>query len=381
MTATPEAPLIESPAADPAVDSALEAAAAPETGQDIDLDKAMGDLDFESLDTEGLAKFEAGDEAGIREMLKKHLPAEETPKPADKPKAEEEPTGQETDTEGDDKQTTPGGTIPSRVSIKHIPEGDRSLLMKALDLARAGKPLTEAMREALGGTVEPAAAPASQTPAAQEKPAEAPAPAFTATPETSARVAELQSKLQSLQAEYKEKQAIYDPTAADVLEQMQDVKLDLRDAARDAQTEVRQAQAFHASVLASRERAATAFAEDMKNPQFLDFAEAEITLAEIRRDPIMNSPDWPEKIAQLVKAKYFKEAVAQSAAPPETATRQPIPPAPASKVRLPGSPTGSAFAAGAISPETAFTEISNLSADQIDAILLETEKAQRKAAR
>jgi hypothetical protein len=38
-----------------------------------------------------------------------------------------------------------------------------------------------------------------------------------------------------------------------------------------------------------------------------DYVEDEIILAEAKQDPILNSPDWPEKIFQRVMTKYFKD--------------------------------------------------------------------------
>lgn len=64
----------------------------------------------------------------------------------------------------------------------------------------------------------------------------------------------------------------------------------------------------------SHKRAVTKYAvlfED-KGTGFLDYCEKEIVAAENTKDPIMLSPDWPEKIADRVMEKYFRRKVAET---------------------------------------------------------------------
>ena len=100
---------------------------------------------------------------------------------------------------------------------------------------------------------------------------------------------------------------------------------------------------------------------------FLPLCDDEILLAEAKNDPILNQPDWPEKIGQRVVDKFFSGGAAHS--PNSAGGLSWVPPVPRHSVRLPGSPVGPGFSAGSLSPETAMAEIDKLTPEQQDAFI------------
>lgn len=74
---------------------------------------------------------------------------------------------------------------------------------------------------------------------------------------------------------------------------------------------------FEKLEIESRRRALQKFGHLYSDPKtgFADYTDDEVILAEAKQDPVLDSPDWPEKIAERVMAKYFKVASAPPSVP------------------------------------------------------------------
>lgn len=332
------------------------------------LDEAMAQVNLDHMNESQVADLESGDPARIAKALGLDSPA---PKNDDAAPAS-----------NNNAPANNGEDAPERVSIKALPTAERAKLVKALASVRSGKAPAEAFAEAFGVTPQQAPAANAADPDGEANPA----PAQQQQPETptqskpfAAKVTELETKLATLRAEYESKRAEYDPTAQDTLAEMQDVKLDLRDAKREAEQEAREEQAWMSEQAASHQRAMSQYADLItESPDFLEYCEAEIVLAERKNDPVMSRPDWPENIAKRVSEKYFNGKAANSSASAKD-SYNPIPPAPNQRVRIPGSPVGPAFAPGTLTTETALAEFDKLTPEQQEAAMQEIAKLTSKS--
>lgn len=330
------------------------------------LEEAMKQVNLDNLNEGQIADLESGDHERIAKAL-----GVEPSKVAEAPKKDEPAAPDKKDNEP--PPTNNSDEAPERISIKALPASERAKLVKALTAVRSGKAAPDAFAEAFGAPQAP------ETPAAKpegDKPTDQ-----LQSPEvkTAPKVAELEARLATLKADYDKKKAEFDPTAQDILEQMQDVKLDLRDAKREAEQDAREETAWMNAQAASHERAMSQFADLItESPDFLEYCEAEIVLAERKNDPVMAKPDWPENIAKRVSEKYFNGKAANSSAPAKNEPHNPIPPAPNQRVRIPGSPVGPAFAHGSLTVETAQAEFDKLTPEQQEATLAEIVKRTSK---
>lgn len=328
------------------------------------LEEAMKQVNIDNLNEEQVADLESGDPERIAKALGVAPPkGGEAPKknePASPDKKGNEPPPANSGDEG-----------PERISIKALPASDRSKLVKALTAVRSGKAAPDAFAEAFGAPQAPA------TPAPKpegDKPTDQqPAPEVKTAP----KVAELETKLAELNDAFDKAEAEYAPTGK-LLRDIQKAELDLRDAKREAEQDAREEKAWMSEQAASHERAMSQFADLItESPDFLEYCEAEIVLAERKNDPVMAKPDWPENIAKRVSEKYFKGKAAHSSAPKNEP--QPIPPAPNQRVRFTGSPVGPAFAPGSLTVETAAAEFDKLTPEQQDAALEEIARLTSKS--
>lgn len=249
--------------------------------------------------------------------------------------------------------------MPARVSIKALKPEDRARTVQALDLIRAGRAPADAFAEAFGitgqaqagdGFAQDDAAGFDDSQTLMEVP----------------QVAELEQHLALLQHQYQQAKETYDPVATDLLEQMTDLKLDLREARREAAVVSGHWQGQQSE---SHNRMMDQFSDLITDEDtgFVSYCDDEILLAEAKNDPILNHPDWPEKIGRRVIDKFFKGHAANS--PGHAKGTSLIPPAPRHSMRLPGSPVGPGFSAGALSPQTAMAEIDKLTPEQQDAFI------------
>lgn len=321
-------------AADTATDFAA-AAAAPAADTDAGLsdpdsptlEQAMESADLTGMTDEQVADFESGDPERVHAALSRQLT----------PNANHE-------------------NGPSRVSIKALKPEDRARTVQALDLIRNGYAPADAFAEVFGISALPPTVAEAVTEPYAEPAAETISPG----------VAELENHLADLQQQYRQAKESYDPSATDLLEQMTDVKMDLRQARQEAAV---MNNAWAGEQSESHARAMENYGALITDPNsnFLPHCDDEILLAEAKNDPILNQPDWPEKIGQRVMHKFFGGHAAHS--PSHDWSLSQIPPAPRHAVRHPGSPVGPGFAAGALSPQTALAEIDKLTPELQDAFI------------
>ena len=306
------------------------------------LDEALAGADLAQMTDAQIRDFESGDPERVEAALAAVQPDAE---PRDGP-------GEEV-----------SALAPARVSIKALKPEDRARTVQALDLIRAGSTPAEAFAEAFGITGQ------AQGAAGYEQDA---APDYdegfdhSQTQMAAPEVAELEQHLTLLQHQYKQAKESYDPVATDLLEQMTDLKMDLREARREASVVSDHWQGQQAD---SHNRMMDQFSDLITDEDtgFVSCCDDEILLAEAKNDPILNHPDWPEKIGRRVIDKFFKGHAAQS--PGHARGTSLIPPAPRHSLRLPGSPVGPGFSAGALSPQTAMAEIDKLTPEQQDAFI------------
>lgn len=349
------APAVETPAA-PTPDSTPKESAAPT------LEEAMASLDVSKMTDAQMADLESGDTERVRSALglTNDKPADKAPT-AQAPQAQAAPEG------------TPSLTDKpaARVSLKSLPPETASKLIQVINMARDGSMTFEQAQAKVFGvpaaTPAPTAAPTSPAPAAEPEP---PPPSPAAI-----KVEELTTKVADLKAKYDAAKKVFSPDADAIFEEYLEAKADVKEAQREAVAYEAKAKEWNAAQAASQERATLKFSDLITDPEsnFLELCTDEIALAEMKNDPILNSPDWPEKIGERVKGKFFKGYDANSAAAGDDEPTT-IPPAPNQRVRLPGSPVGPGFAAGAMSPQTALSEFDKLTPEQQEALILEVNK-------
>lgn len=302
------------------------------------LDEALQGADLSKMTDAQIKDFESGDPERVEAALVAVQPQEEPRSGA----------GEEV-----------SAFAPARVSIKALKPEDRARTVQALDLIRAGSTPADAFAEAFGIAAQ---AQAGNGFAQDEAPGFDESQAQMAAPQ----VAELEQHLTLLQHQYKQAKESYDPAATDLLEQMTDLKMDLREARRQAAVMSDHWQGRQAE---SHNRMMDQFSDLITDEDtgFVSYCDDEILLAEAKSDPILNHPDWPEKIGRRVIDKFFKGHAANS--PGHAKGTSLIPPAPRHSMRLPGSPVGPGFSAGALSPQTAMAEIDKLTPEQQDAFI------------
>lgn len=349
------APAVETPATPTADATPPKEAAAPT------LEEAMASLDVSKMTDAQLADLESGDTERVRSAL-----GLTNDKPADKAPAAAAPTAPE-------GTPSPTDKAPSRVSLRSLPAATAAKLIEAINLARDGSMSFEEAQAKIFGA--PAAAPAPATAAAPAAPAPAAEPEPPPPSPAALKVEELTAKVTELKTKYDDAKKVYSPDADAIFEEYLEAKADVKEAQREAVAYDAKAKEWNAAQAASQERATLKFSDLITDPEsnFLGLCDDEIALAEMKNDPILTSPDWPEKIGERVKGKYFKGYDANSAAAGEDEPTT-IPPAPNQRVRLPGSPVGPGFAAGTMSPQTALSEFDKLTTEQQEALILEVNK-------
>ncbi len=306
------------------------------------LDAALEGADLAQMPDAQIRDFESGDPERVEAAL-----------------AAVQPNAEQRAGAGEDANAL----APARVSIKALKPEDRARTVQALDMIRAGKSPADAFAEVFGITGQAHGGDGfTQEDASGYDEAFDYSQSQMAAPE----VAELEQHLTLLQHQYKQAKESYDPMATDLLEQMTDLKMDLRDARREASAVSNQ---WLGQQSDSHNRMMDQFSDLItdENTGFVSCCDDEVLLAEAKNDPILNHPDWPEKIGRRVIDKFFKGHAAQS--PGHARGTSLIPPAPRHSMRLPGSPVGPGFSAGALSPQTAMAEIDKLTPEQQDAFI------------
>jgi len=357
-------PAQETPAA-PVADKPAEGEQPTQAPTQDDIRNAIGDLS--SLTDAQIADLESGDPARIAAVLK--LPEPVKPAPDETPPAAQEEEKQE-GKQGDDQ-------THRRMSLTALQDRtQRAKLVEAMALVRDGTPLEDALLAVLPGLKSKAApAPTEQEPATETPPTK------DSTPEVDPEVASIQAKIALLETQRNEHKASYEYDKADeALLEITDLKVELALARRDAVTRKASTDTFANQESESREKAIEQFGELISDAEsgFSDYIEVEILLAERRGDPILDSPDWPEKIASRVHSKYFAKGSGAQPAQNEPPATQ-IPPAPAkSGVRFPGSPVGAASSPGALTHEEILNQWNAMTPEQRDETLALVDKKMRR---
>lgn len=355
---TPAAPVADKPA-----EGEQPTAQAPT--QD-DIRNAIGDLS--SLTDAQIADLESGDPARIAAVLK--LPEPVKPAPDETPPAaqeEEKPEGKQ----GDDQ-------THRRMSLTALQDRtQRAKLVEAMALVRDGTPLEDALLAVLPG-LKSKADPAS----AEQKPADGDAPpAKEATPQVDPAVEAIEKQIAELNAERLTARAEFNyDRSEEIILQIAELKGELAFAKREAVVRQNEDKQYAQLENESREKAADQFSELISDTEsgFADYVEVEITLAERRGDPILDSPDWPEKIASRVHSKYFAKGSGAQPAQNEPPATQ-IPPAPTKNgVRFPGSPVGAASSPGALTHEEILNQWNAMTPEQRDETLALVDKKMRR---
>jgi len=354
-------PHIETPAA-PAVEQTQEQ---PQEGDGAPpaptIEELTKDLDLSKLSDDDLSALESGDPARIAAVLK--LP-EPKPKEQPAPNAEEQ-----------QKQAEDGKDL-ARISLKAIKEPAKRVKMaEVMERVRNGEDLEDAIAEVFPGKA-PSEVMGKQEPAKEQAP---PAPVAP-----SGRVAEIQAKIDEAEAERKAAKAEYnyDEAEAKLLE-IAELRGELAFAKREDEAAQAEYATYETRETESRARVLEQFGELLSDPEsrFADEVDDAILLAELKKDPVLNSPDWPEQISQRVYAKFFGGSGAQPNLPTKQATT-PIPPAPAkSGVRFPGSPVGSNAAPATMTQEQILAEWNAKPHEERVELLKQVDIIQRENAR
>jgi len=275
----------------------------------------------------------------------------------------------------------PGGNEdhgPERISLKALPNKEtRVKLADAVASFRNGE--FSSIEEALAAkfNIKPAAANPEPSGNDGKQPAENTPPAKSENQEfTTPEVTQLESRLAELQKEKDAAKAVYDYDKADeISEQITEVKLELRDAKKAAEAQKGAIAQFQAAEEESRARVMAAYGEHLTDPdsEFNEQLDVEITLAERKNDPILQKPDWPEKIAAKVAKRLNLTGGGIKADPrnqePHQTEEPDIPPQPRRDIRAPGSPISGGANSSALTPTTALAELEKLSPAEREKVL------------
>lgn len=347
---------------------------APETPKpepDKDSKPAPTDLlskvDITKLTDAQLDEFTSGDQTRIQAVLDELGIKDDTPPPA--PKAPEPPAPKADAIQQPQPQAD---KELNRISLKAVknPE-DRLKLAEAVQLVRDGK--FETMSDALASVFKIAPKAADPQPGEQQ-----PEPAQPAA--QSDEITQLEEQIDALNAEIEKAAEEYD-YKTERTKSRELTKLEVRlavakeKAEREAAAKQTQDAGWKQAEEASRARVMDRFGEQMTDPssEFADYVEAEIILAERKNDTILQTPDWPEKIAERVNSKYFggKPAAHSPVDEPDEPT---IPAPPPKGVRMPGTPLGSQSQPVAMSVQDALAQLDRLPEEQRLEVLAMAEK-------
>ena len=293
------------------------------------------------LSSEDMNALAKGDPKAVARVLNQPLQATPITKPAEQVAPETTQAAPESD---DDKGI-------NRISLRGLSTKDQRSVANAVQAVKEGKfgSLDEALIE-LAKTAP--AVEATETPATSPQ------------VEVSPRITEIEQKIADAKA--KQQEAVDSFNTAEVLklsDEITDLKLELR----DEKEKDKQAQSANQS-WASQELQHIASVEgQLADPVFAqEFADARI-LAEHKKDPIFDSPDWSVKLAERVKAKLTGAAPAR---PGQPAVQTPFPTPPAREVQVRGAlETPSGQGVPSMSVNEALAEMDNMSEEQIDATL------------
>jgi len=182
-------------------------------------------------------------------------------------------------------------------------------------------------------------------------------------------IAAIEAQIAQLNALRAQARTNYDyDQSEDIIDRIASLRVELREARHHAETNAGVVAEFEAGERVSRQRVTARYGELMSDPDsdFNALLDIEISLAERKNDPILTSPDWPEKIASRVYDRHSDRLGAGSQADPHHRSRgaahEPhIPPPPRPGIRVPGSPVGGSAHSTALTPAAALAELDRLS--------------------
>lgn len=366
-----EQPQVQNPAAD-AAPAKVENPSTPVTSSEpLNVEQILSGLDVTKLTDDQLADLESGDPQKLANLLKV---------PASKPEEKKTDTagGSSTAAEVEEGQGV-GARPPVRVSLKSIPEPDSLALVKALSGVKTGqyKTLTEALSKEFKISPAQATAAADAILAESGAPAEAKA---TATPDLAVhpKIQEIEGRIKELTQQRDKAKSEFDYESAESLQDaIMEAKFDLRQARQVAESEITLHAEWTKKEDESRDKVLTKYAEFTSDPEhnFNLLLDMEVTRAEKAHDPILQSPDWPEKIADRVFEKHKELLGYVNSDPKDDDVPATIPLAPRSGVRLPGAPVGGGANSAALTASAALSEFDKLSPDEQKAVMARLDKS------
>lgn len=257
---------------------------------------------------------------------------------------------------------------PTRVSLKSLPEADRKALLAALSDTRGGKPIQESLAAHFKLTAAAEAAkPEAKT---GEKTDESAETKTAAEPVKSEKVQALEAEVEAIQTDLKKAQGAFDYDKTETLrDALLEKKVELIEAKREATSQQTESARWETAENASRDAVMEKYALHFTDPDsiFSDLLNGETERAQKAKDPIFNSPDWPEKIAARVFDKNKKHLTDANSAKEEENTT--VPPAPNNGVRKPGAPVGGGANSQTLTASAAFSEFDKLSPEEQQAVL------------
>lgn len=326
-------------------------------------DDPLAGIDVTALSDSDLAALESGDPAKIAGVLKI-------------PQTEETPAGGEVRKNEQNSVTVEGDEGPIRISLKAISSKEARVKMAdAISGLRNGEfdSIEAALIAKFGLKAVTLDAPAKneEAPAGEKESNSTDAAPPDKVTALQTQVTEKEAAIKTAKDEYR-----YDDAhelMMELIELKAELKLEKREAERAAKDFDSATKAFQAGEEASRNVVKSLYGELLADPDspFNELLDVEIALAERKNDPILNKPDWPEKIAKRTYEKHKATlGGGKQADPDQPGADDEIPPAPPKReVRLPGSPVGGGANTTALTPTAALAEMETLSPDQQAALL------------
>lgn len=267
--------------------------------------------------------------------------------PVEKPPANEDPPVNGTE-DGDDLETPPANAQPDtkprriRMNVGDLPEDDVNRMFQIRDMVKRGEATDalDAMRK-LTGTTEPTPPQASEKPLGETTPPAESAP--------SSKVQAIQQKIESLRQQRADARTVeFDFAKADALsDEITEAMVELNEAKREGQQNESQINEWaqqEAEALATVTREFPDL-RDEGSPLYEEYA-AQYALAMAHQDPVFNSPDWSQQLAQRAQARLAKLTGQAPPAPSPPPTGRPT----AQPTPRPIRPVGSLGGSGSDGP-------------------------------
>ena len=243
-----------------------------------------------------------------------------------------------------------------RLSLSGLTPEARGKMVEFKTLVAGGMPEDQAAAKIFGVT---------QPEQKQEEPA---ATAEVVPPEPPAELKAIQDEVAAKMEEIKQIKAAFGDSTDAIIE-LNRLERKLEKAQEQHERQASTEQQFQAEADKSLRRAMSEHSELWSNAKagFAEKCDDEFVLAQHKNDPILDQPDWPEKIANRVKEKFFSRSDVQNAGDDDEEPT--IPPLPNQQVRLPGSLTGTTAVPGTLSESGLLAAFDSLTQEQKDAVL------------